>query len=93
MLMIDPEPAAFIGTAAVRIPRNTPVWLMAIIWFHISRSVSLIVRILKMPALLTNTSSWPSSARIVSMATAHSASDVTSWARKVAASPISSAVA
>src|SRR5262249_61593509 len=59
MLMIEPDRCAFIDGATACMPRNTPVWLIAIPRFHASSSVSVIDAQWKMPALFTSTSTWP----------------------------------
>ena len=60
--MMLPEPASFMGRAAVCMPRKTPVWLMATMVSQRSREVFSMSTTSKMPALFTSTSRRPWSA-------------------------------
>src|SRR5579864_3549907 len=90
MLMIDPERCEIICGATARMPRNTPVWLIATSRSQSSNDVCVIVAHSSTPALLTSTSSRPRSRTTCSTTSAHRSGDVTSCSTKVA--PMSAAV-
>src|SRR3954465_282348 len=79
MLMIEPPlPAWTMALPAARMPRNTPVWLTATIWFHCSIVSCTRRASRKMPALLTRMSRRPWVPMISLITPSHSSSDVTS---------------
>ncbi|SKZ97711.1 Uncharacterised protein [Mycobacteroides abscessus subsp. abscessus] len=76
--MIDPPPAAIIGSATDWIPRKVPVRLTSMICFHLSRRNFWTVDPLTMPALFTRTLTLPKSSTAAATAACQSSGDVTS---------------
>src|SRR3954463_2482043 len=93
MLTIEPPPARFIAGMTVFIPRKTPIRLTSMTCRNSSRGVLAISLNFRMPALLTSTSTLPSSRSVCSTTDCHSSSDVTSRCTKRTRSPSSSASA
>ena len=59
--MIEPPPAAVIGSTATRMPRKVPVKLTSITFCHLSRSKFFSCPSATVPALFTSTLSLPNS--------------------------------
>lgn len=76
--MIEPPPAAIIGSTATRMPRKVPVRLTSITFCHLARSKLFSGPSATVPALLTNTLSLPNSPTAVSTAASHWSGWVTS---------------
>ena len=77
-LMIEPPPAAVIGSTATRMPRKVPVRLTSITFCHLAKSKFFSWPSATMPALLTRTLSFPNSPIAVATAASHWSGWVTS---------------
>src|SRR5271165_5024428 len=77
-LMIEPPPAAVIGSMAACMPSRVPVRLTSRTFCHLARLIVLSGPRLTMPALLTRTSSFPNSPTAVDTAASHRSGWVTS---------------
>ena len=82
VLMMDPPwSASIIAGAAVRMPRNTPVWLIATMRSHSSVVVLTRRADRKMPALFMRMSRRPWRSTVSATTDSHSVSDDTSRCR------------
>ncbi len=91
--MIEPPPLRFIVGTTAFIPRKQPPWLTRQISSASSRDILSTWPNRRMPALLTSTLTGPQRSLVSCTSAVQEASSLTSWWRKAADSPSSSASA